>query len=1153
VAGEDVLTHGRAIALGIALASCLVARPSPAQDDDRNADLRRPDRLTVGVTDDLLGQLSPDGQTLYYVSNRDTTNQIFAQSISDGRAHQLFDDDADVTWPKVSSDGKWLLYISFGERASGQLCVRRLPAGDARRCLEDPSAALQAEWIGESRIALVTRQSIAGDLRILDVTMGPTLSARPLLDRNLTSPAVSPDGRWLVYVPVERTVESVGPAFAAKAAPQLEATLLGSSRPPARIALDLPGQTGQPVFARDGRSLYVVQFFIDSNHDGVVDASDHGVLFRVPISFAGDSPVAGPPEQLTETSWNCEYPAPSTDRLIATCSQDASLDVYSLPLDGEVPADWSAEQLETAIESADSRVEQQLLSNRRLGRETTTSGRRLATLSLAMLHLALEQYRPAEFYAAQVAALHDHATGGISHPLLALVEQRRAVRQRERGRTLEGFGAGARQRLEKLVPGPTASPMAVALTHVVRSEIADSIGDKTQARTELEAVALDETAPPPILEVYYERADTLYRELDDRDALVAVGTKLSANKALSGDEQLRYARAAVRAMVRGLSLDDASARVIAQRAAAADDSELAFALDLARAVLAIRDKQADKAVTLELLALYAKQTRPARRHALMTDAVERANEVGADHVVEALAQRNIEAVKRGTRERRSAERLYRRVMTGRAFRRVAERRFAEARADFDAVAEETGSYEAVVTAIDMRLKTNEGPAEIEAWYERKGTAPALSHFAKAYLLARQLPRLDGEAHAKAATLALGTLHASWSELKNQRIAQALDGALLHEEYLRTGDLAAAEKANVHYLIALELVGQNARFRAMILGELGLLHTQVGNYRIALGYLLDRDKLPYADNSEGLAVHLAKARALLHVGRDKEAAAAGEEAIAMIDRAPALAPYRPLAVDRAAVDNLAAGHFARALALYDSEVPLLDAARSPAAERNRIVARLARAAASVGAGQAARALEDLTYVEGRLGDPAVVATLVWPNATPDDVVRTYRLITTGLRARAEEKLGRLDAESKAMMQQDAVLVARLARANLVDIERAAMLTEMQLALNASDRHDAAATGSWLTLALGRADDLHARANGVSDKDQLDVTWLAAELTTALGTPLVAALPKRIDTALAELVARRDPALRSYERWFEIYAPLVASTAPAHTAAQSSAPR
>ena len=205
------------------------------------------------------------------------------------------------------------------------------------------------------------------------MTKGSNLSTRPLLDRNMTSPTVSPDGRWLVYVPVARTVQTVGPAFAAHAAPTLEAIPLAAARstPPAKIVLQLPGQTGQPVFAKDGRSLYVVQFFTDTNHDGVVDASDHGVLFRVPISFVGGTPVAGPPEQLTETSWNCEYPAPFVDRLIATCSQDGSLDVYSLPLDGEVPADWTMPMLVNAIDDADTRVEEQLLTSRRLARETT--------------------------------------------------------------------------------------------------------------------------------------------------------------------------------------------------------------------------------------------------------------------------------------------------------------------------------------------------------------------------------------------------------------------------------------------------------------------------------------------------------------------------------------------------------------------------------------------------------------------------------------------------------------------------------------------------------------------------------------------------------------------------------------------------------------
>ncbi len=362
-------------AAGLALAASLASGRASADNVDDD-DLRKPQRLTVGVADDLLGQLGADGKTLYYVSNRDTTSEIFAQSIVDGRAQQLFDDGADATWPRVSPDGRSLLYISFRESASGQLCVRRLPEGGARRCLRDSSAALQAEWINPDRIVLVSRQSIQGDLRVLDVTVASTLSARPLLDRNMTSPAVSPDGRWLVYVPVARTVETVGPAFAAHAAQTLEAIPLAavSSAPPAKIVLRLPGQTGQPVFAKDGRSLYVVQFFTDTNHDGTVDASDHGVLFRVPISFTGGAPLAGPPEQLTETSWNCEYPAPFVDRLIATCSQDSSLDVYSLPLDGEVPAEWTMPMLVNAIDDADTRVEEQLLTSRRLARETTADG-----------------------------------------------------------------------------------------------------------------------------------------------------------------------------------------------------------------------------------------------------------------------------------------------------------------------------------------------------------------------------------------------------------------------------------------------------------------------------------------------------------------------------------------------------------------------------------------------------------------------------------------------------------------------------------------------------------------------------------------------------------------------------------------------------------
>ena len=44
---------------------------------------------------------------------------------------------------------------------------------------------------------LVARASIDGNLRLLHVTVSSRLSSRTLLERNATSPTVSPDGRWL--------------------------------------------------------------------------------------------------------------------------------------------------------------------------------------------------------------------------------------------------------------------------------------------------------------------------------------------------------------------------------------------------------------------------------------------------------------------------------------------------------------------------------------------------------------------------------------------------------------------------------------------------------------------------------------------------------------------------------------------------------------------------------------------------------------------------------------------------------------------------------------------------------------------------------------------------------------------------------------------
>nr|WP_217911049.1 hypothetical protein [Myxococcus sp. AM011] len=1124
------------------LLALLVASGASAQDDENDGGVRMPTRLTVGVGDQFLGQLGPDENTLIFASNRNIATELYTQDLEKGRERRLFDEGAEVTWPRVSPDGKHLLYISFRNQAGGQLCVRELPGAEERRCLDEEANALQAEWIDSSRIALVSRATIQGDLRLSRVELGREWSVKTLLERNLTSPTLTSDGRWLVYVPVERSVTQVGPGFAARAATHLEALRLDSpGAAPIAMDLDLPGQTGQPVFSRDGRFLYVVQFFTDSTGDGLIDASDTGVLFRVPFEAERDDApalaAAASPTQLTSASWNCQYPSPASASLIATCSRSQSLDVYQLPLDGQVPDTWDVRQLSEELKMVGRRADQLLLYRHRLLLEARPKLRRLLMMRLSRLHLDSEDFSAAEFYADQMRRVEDSATTGLEEPLRILIDHRRAMKERERGRMVEELSEAERQRMAALEPAHAPSPPTAVFQRVVRSELAEAAGDFTLARKELESAELVDTTPRAVLEAWYDKADALYRKLDDRDALVEAGRRLSMHKVFPADDQLDFARAAVSALYRGRPYAEADAAMAQALTGAPAGSAYAFALELGRHVNAVHEERPPRPVRDALMAFYRQQQDPLRRRAVVQDAVERASGLGADGVLEALATVYVDDAPAGTEERRRAERLFRRAMMGRAYRRLGQQRRDEARADFDLVTKRTGFLESAVESVSLRLRADVSPEVVEKEVTTTSASMArpLAHFVKAYLMARQLPKLDDDkAHALMVKAAVAELRLSWPELKNQRAVQALLGAIHHEDFLRSRAPAAAERANRHYMVALDLMRNNVRYKAMILGALGMLHTQVGNYHIALGYLDQRDKLPYVDNWAGLAVSLARARVLLHVGRDEEAAKAADQALSMVDATPRLSRFSTLVVDRAALYNLAAGRFERALALYDRELPIIEASpRDEEGLRNRLVVRLSRCASALGMGQPQRTLEDLDQVERDLGTPEVRAALKWARSTPEHVLRTYRIIAAGLRANAESRLGNLDAASRALEQRRELFLEQFAQLDRDEDVRAVTLAEMRLAENAVDRQDPAQAARWLGKALEHADALVERTHAPVDAGQLDVLWFAAQLYSNGSTRLPFDVPERLGKARRSLIDQRDASWRAYLAWFEIY--------------------
>lgn len=1134
----------RAAAAGLLLG--LVTR-AWAQDGDG---IRQPEQLTVGVADQFLGQLAPDGKELVFLSNRNIIREVYHQDLEAGQPSLLFDDRADISWARLSPDGLLLLFISYRDDAAGQLCVRGLH-DERRRCLNDGSRAVEAQWMGPSQIVLLSRESPQSNLRVRTVTVGSELTARPLLDRNLTNPTVSPDGRWLVYVPVERYVERIGPAFAARAAQRLEAVRLDRGSAPQPMTLDLPGWIGQPAFALDGRSLYFTQFFSDTNRDGVIDAADNGVLFRVPFpKDADDAPARAAqsfPVQLTDSGWNCQYPSPAADQLITTCSRGGELDIYSVPLEGLLPAAWDVARLQLEIDLSGRSIEQQILYRHLLARQTDPSERRQTLLQLIYLHLRADEFDVAEFYTRKLDTASDPALAGVEVPLRAQILLRRGLRARERGRLSLDFAEDSRSQLTALDPLAPGSPAARALRRIVRSELSDILGDKEGARSELESAQLEGVPVGAVLEEFYRRADALYRQLDDAAALFAAARRLSEHRDLAPDDRLRYARAAVRALLRGLPSAEAQTQLEQWRAKADADSELAFALELAQLVLRVGDDKKFKTDRDALIALYKRQSRLDRRRAIMVDAVQRATELDAERLIEALVQLYVDDVPKGTRERRRAERLYQRFMEGRAYRRLAAGRLERARDDFALVARTTGSFESQIGYIDLRLREGKTADELLAEYEQRDAdySESALRFARAYLLSLKLPALDAKKFDETSRQVLMLVRKGGAGFKSQPTVRALQARVHLERYLRTRKLSSAQRADGHYLIALELTRRNPRYLAMILGHLELLHAAVGNYRIALGFVKQREKLPILDDERGVLHHLVKARTLQHLSRLEEAATEAEVALALVDRTKALAEYRVLALDRAALYNLSAGRFERSLALYDQELPLL---ASPAvkttaeeAERNQLVVRLAHAAAALGAGKPAQTLADLTHIDKQLAAPPHPEALKWPHTPTPEVLRAYRLLAAGLRAKAHHSLGELDAAARALELQRELIKQRLAKSKLdEDVEKLSLI-EAQLAQVAAERQDKIGAGHWLRRALSSADSLVSRTDVPLSAEQLALLWLAAELSLAKGSVSGLDLPARLRRAYAQLAKDDDPKWRSYARLLEIY---MALTPPKH---------
>jgi tetratricopeptide (TPR) repeat protein len=1032
----------------LALALALVPARAQAQaDPEVDRAIQEPIRLTAGGSNQWMGVLDPSGQALYFVSDRNATAEIFVQQPVDSGPRLLFESNADVSWPLPGPDGKHLAFISSQADATGDLCVRALGSGDQRCFTGLRTSEMQPVWLDRGKsLGVLMRSELHGDYRLQRFSLAGGGDGTTVLQRNMLGIAVSPDDRWLAYVPLARTQKEVGIAFANASEGGLALARLDQpGAEPVRFRPDLPGLTEFPAFAGDGRHLYFAQYLNDTNGDGAIDGNDHSVLFRVSFDGNAKSPVpSAVPEQLTSAQWNCRYPAPARDRLIVTCAHQGSLDIYALPLTGAVPARWDAARLRGEIHVARDHYTKLLLLARLASLSTKPADRINALRRITWLHLELHEYESTAYYAEQIERLGGAAGAGAGDAvtwaelMLELAQHRRADVALTHGQLSDRYLAGERERIGRVEtragppgpPGPPGNADVEALARLVLSEIHDDLGQKSEAQRIFAALDLGRIADPLVLEILAQRARAIHGLRGERQNLLEVYRLLAEHPAFDTLDRLRFAEQFVEELVRGVPEAERPARVADWVDELAPESELALMIQVAGWLQQL-DPARQEDVRAGIFELYKGNKDPDRRRALVLATVRTASRQGNEYLQYQFATSWASWLQRSEPERKYAESLYRQIVLERAYTELGQNQPAAARASFYAATVQTTSLEAHIGFIEARLR--EGIDDLAATYaQRFSKTPGSPEYAfvQAYLIARELPATaDLAAHERAAEQAITLLRRAAATWPRSMEIQHVWGTVLHQRALRTGKKQFAIDAHSHYMLALDLARDNVRFRAALLQQLGLLQASLGNHRIALAHFTDRDRLPYVRAEAELNLRMAMARSYFQVGMHAEAVDAAQKAVALTESTVELGRYRPLILDRLALYSQAAGGHVRAFELYETLLSMSEAEPADAgnARLNRIKLHLGAVASALGAERHAEALRHIAEVESLL---AAGKDLDGPRAQLDigrpvpRFARTdYEILVAGLRAQAHRGAGDLAAATTAMERRQGMLERR----------------------------------------------------------------------------------------------------------------------------------
>jgi dipeptidyl aminopeptidase/acylaminoacyl peptidase len=338
---------------------------------DLDARGAQPVRLTDGTGSDSSPRWAPDSRTLYFLSTRSGTQQVWRTSLAAGTAQRVTDYSLDVGSLKVSPRGDLLaLSLEVFPDCDTLACTRERLDTRARdkatgRSYERLFVRHWDSWSNGTRSHLFTAR-LAGDGSLqppVDVARGfdADIPGKPFGgDEDF---AFSPDGGTLVFAArIAGHSEPWSTNF------DLFETPVDGSTPPRNLTADNPAADEQPVFLANGDLAWVAQqrpgFESDRFHIVMRNARTHAVH---PLTYGWDrsvahlgatpdgkwllaavdelgqrvlyriDPASGTPTRLT-SSGNVEALSATRQRVVFTRADLGSpADVYSVAVNGGAP------------------------------------------------------------------------------------------------------------------------------------------------------------------------------------------------------------------------------------------------------------------------------------------------------------------------------------------------------------------------------------------------------------------------------------------------------------------------------------------------------------------------------------------------------------------------------------------------------------------------------------------------------------------------------------------------------------------------------------------------------------------------------------------------------------------------------------------------